>query len=76
MAVVAAAGSVLLGVAAASPALAASKPPPIQLLCSQTLMGATLVNGVCVLPGTIAGVAMTTSSPCRSATRTRGTPSK
>lgn len=51
MAVLVAAGSLLLGVAAASPALAAKKPPsPIQLLCSQTLMGATLVNGVCVLP--------------------------
>lgn len=51
-AVLASAGSLLLGVATASPALAARKPPPppIQLLCSQSLMGATLVNGVCVLP--------------------------
>ena len=50
MAVLVAAGSLLLGGAAASPALAAAKPAPIQLLCSQSLMGATLVNGVCVLP--------------------------
>jgi hypothetical protein len=57
MAALAAAGTLLAGMAAASPALAAKSPPPIQLLCSQSLMGATLVNGVCVLPGTIAGVA-------------------
>ncbi len=57
--VLVAAGSLLLGVATASPALAAKKPPPppppIQLPCSPSLMGATLVNGVCVLPGAIAG---------------------
>jgi hypothetical protein len=50
MAVLMAAGSLLLVAAGASPALAAKSPPPIQLLCSQSLMGATLVNGVCVLP--------------------------
>ena len=54
VAVLGTAGSLLLGVVAASPALAAKKPPPppapIQLLCSQSLMGAALVNGVCVLP--------------------------
>jgi hypothetical protein len=51
-------GSLLLGAAAASPAVAAKKPPPpIQLLCSKSLMGASLVSGVCVLPGTVSGVA-------------------
>jgi hypothetical protein len=52
MAVAVAAASLIAVAAAASPALAAKKPPPppIQLLCSQSLMGATLVNGVCVLP--------------------------
>ncbi len=54
MAVLVAAGSLLAVAAGASPALAGKKPPPppspIQLLCSQSLMGATLVNGVCVLP--------------------------
>jgi large repetitive protein len=51
-------GSLLPGAAAASPAVAAKKPPPpIQLLCSKSLMGASLVSGVCVLPGTVSGVA-------------------
>ncbi len=57
MAIVVAAGSLLLGVAAASPALAAKNPPPpppIAQVCSPDV-GAALVNGVCVLPGAIAG---------------------
>jgi large repetitive protein len=54
MAVVAAAGSLVLGVAAASPALAGNR-PPIHQLCSPSSNGGTLVNGVCVLPGAIAG---------------------
>jgi len=54
------AGSLLVADAAGSPALAAKKPspPPIQLLCSQSLIGATVINGVCVLPSpSPAGVA-------------------
>ncbi len=50
-----AAGSLLLGIASASPALAKAKPAPIQLLCSTSANGGTLVNGTCVLPGAIAG---------------------
>lgn len=48
-----AAGSLLAGVAAASPALAAST--PITLLCSPSTNGGTLVNGVCVLPAATVG---------------------
>lgn len=55
LAICLAAGSLLLGIASASPALAKAKPTPIQLLCSISANGGTLVNGVCVLPGAIAG---------------------
>jgi hypothetical protein len=48
-----AAGSLLAGIAAASPALARSA--PITLLCSPNTNGGTLVNGVCVLPAATAG---------------------
>jgi hypothetical protein len=53
LAAVAAAGSLLAGVVAASPALAQS--PPLTLLCSPDTNGGTLVNGVCVLPGAAVG---------------------
>ena len=46
LAVLVAAGSVLLGVAAASPALASTD----TLVCSPSTNGGTRVNGVCVLP--------------------------
>jgi hypothetical protein len=48
-----AAGSLLAGIATASPALARST--PITLLCSPGTNGGTLVNGVCVLPAATAG---------------------
>jgi Putative Ig domain len=48
MAAVAGAVSLLAVIAAASPALAKSR--PITLLCSSSTNGGTLVNGVCVLP--------------------------
>ena len=55
LAVAVAAGSVLLGVAAASPALGAGRPAgaaraPDKLVCSPASNGGTLVKGVCVLP--------------------------
>ena len=52
LAVAVAAGSVLLGVAAASPALAAGRTTRAadKLLCSRSANGGTLVKGVCVLP--------------------------
>ena len=53
VAAVVAAGSLLVGLAAATPALAQS--PPITLLCSPSTNGGTLVNGVCVLPGATVG---------------------
>ena len=53
LAAVAAAGALLAGLAAASPALAA--PRPITLLCSPGTNGGTLVNGVCVLPAAAVG---------------------
>ena len=53
MAALAAAGAVLAGIGAASPAIAQS--PPITLLCSAGVNGGTLVNGVCVLPAATAG---------------------
>jgi large repetitive protein len=43
-----AAGALLLGIAAASPALA--KTAPLKFLCSPSTNGGTLVKGVCVLP--------------------------
>lgn len=46
------AGALLLGVA---PAGAFAKAPPLLQLCSSASNGGTLVNGVCVLPGAIAG---------------------
>jgi len=50
------AGPLLLGLVAASPAMARTKPPAaIHLLCSASANGGTLVNGVCVLPGGVAG---------------------
>jgi hypothetical protein len=49
----AAAGTLLAGIAAASPALAQSA--SISLLCSPDTNGGTLVNGVCVLPGATPG---------------------
>jgi hypothetical protein len=52
-AAVAAAGSLLAGIAAATPALAQSG--PITLLCSPSTNGGTLVNGVCVLPAAAVG---------------------
>ena len=52
-AAVAAAGALLAGIAAASPALAASR--PITLLCSPSTNGGTLVKGVCVLPAAAVG---------------------
>ena len=61
IAVFMAGGGLLLGLAAASPALAKTKPPPapIQLLCSASANGGTLVNGVCLLPAGVAGGANT-----------------
>lgn len=53
-ATLAAAGMLLLGIAAASPALA--KTAPLTQLCSPSTNGGTLVNGVCVLPGAVAGL--------------------
>ena len=49
----AAAGTLLAGIAAASPALAQSA--SISLLCSPDTNGGTLVNGVCMLPGATPG---------------------
>jgi hypothetical protein len=54
MAAVAAAGSLLVGVAVTTPALAQSQ--PINLLCSPSTNGGTLVNGVCVLPAAAVGL--------------------
>ena len=51
--ITAAAGSVLLGIGAAGPALAAAA--PVTLLCSPDTNGGTLVNGVCVLPSATTG---------------------
>ena len=51
--VLAATGSLLAGIAAASPALAKSR--PITLLCSPGSNGGTLVDGICVLPGATVG---------------------
>ena len=48
-----AAGALLAGLAAASPALAQS--PSITLLCSAGSNGGTLINGLCVLPAATAG---------------------
>src|SRR5258706_449950 len=48
-----AAGALLLGIAAASPALATAA--PLTLLCSPSANGGTLVNGVCVLPNVNVG---------------------
>ena len=53
VAAIVAAGAVLAALAAASPALAVSR--PITLLCSPGSNGGTLVNGVCVLPAATAG---------------------
>jgi hypothetical protein len=54
MAAIAAAGALLLGIAAAAtPALA--QPLPIGLQCSPSTNGGTLVNGVCVLGDATAG---------------------
>ena len=53
LAAIVAAGAVLAGIAAATPALAASR--PITLLCSPSTNGGTLVNGVCVLPAAAVG---------------------
>ena len=53
LAAIVVAGAVLAGIAAASPALAASR--PITLLCSPSTNGGTLVNGVCVLPAASVG---------------------
>jgi hypothetical protein len=53
--VLAATGSLLVGIATASPALAKSR--PITLLCSPGSNGGTLVDGICVLPGATVGQA-------------------
>lgn len=53
VAAIAVAGSLLAGIAAATPALAQSR--PITLPCSPGTNGGTLVNGVCVLPAAAAG---------------------
>jgi hypothetical protein len=50
---IAAAGSLLAGIATATPALAQAR--PITLLCSPSTNGGTLVNGVCVLPAAAVG---------------------
>jgi hypothetical protein len=49
-----AAGVLLLGIAAATPALA--KTAPLTQLCSPGTNGGTVVNGVCVLPGATVGL--------------------
>jgi hypothetical protein len=46
-------GAVVFGVAAGGVAFA--KPPPLTQVCSASWNGGTLVKGVCVLPGAIAG---------------------
>jgi hypothetical protein len=70
------AGALLLGLAAASPALARTKPPAaIHLLCSASANGGTLVNGVCVLPGGVAGGANSYYGII-AVSRTRETPSR
>ena len=51
LAVLVAAGSVLVGMATAGPALAGTD----TLVCSPSANGGTLVNGVCVLPGASVG---------------------
>ena len=51
LAVLVAAGSVLLGIAMTSPALASTD----MLVCSPDTNGGTLVNGVCVLPAAAVG---------------------
>src|SRR5690242_1663786 len=51
LAVLVAAGSVLLGIAMATPALASTD----TLVCSPSANGGALVNGVCVLPGASVG---------------------
>ena len=53
LAAIAAAGSLLAGIATATPALAQAR--PITLLCSPSTNGGTLVNGVCVLPAAAVG---------------------
>jgi large repetitive protein len=53
VAAIAAAGSLLAGLAMATPALARSS--PITLLCSPGSNGGTLVGGVCVLPAAVVG---------------------
>ena len=53
LAAIAAAGSLLAGIAIATPALAQAR--PITLLCSPSTNGGTLVNGVCVLPAAAVG---------------------
>ena len=53
MAALAVAGPLLLGVAAANPALAQAL--PVTLLCSPSTNGGTLVHGVCVLPSATVG---------------------
>jgi large repetitive protein len=55
IAVLVAGGSLVLGVAAASPALARTRPAPIQQLCSASANGGTLTGGVCVLPAGVVG---------------------
>jgi hypothetical protein len=47
-------GALLLGIAAASPALA--KTAPLSQLCSPGTNGGTVVSGVCVLPGAVVGL--------------------
>src|SRR5260370_40897399 len=54
MATLVAAGALLLGVAAASPALA--KTAPLTQLCSPGTNGGTVINGGCVLPGATVGL--------------------
>jgi hypothetical protein len=53
MAALAVAGPLLLGVAAANPALAQAL--PVTLLCSPSTNGGALVHGVCVLPSATVG---------------------
>src|SRR6266851_4602610 len=55
MTVLLAAGPLLLGVVVTGPALA--KTAPLIQLCSPGTNGGTLVNGVCVLPGAVVGLA-------------------
>jgi hypothetical protein len=54
---VVAAGALLAGLGAASPALAKTRPgpTPISQLCSANTNGGSLVNGICVLPAGLAG---------------------